>query len=574
MKHNIFGHGVYGLLVNSAPNRVFTSVVLSTVAGLLQVMLIPVLVMSFDVNVRDGLVDVVYKDHFELFGMTIRTPGFALFFFSMCFLILLLRSSSGRIMSAVVTRLVLEIKRDIYKKINNAPVQDVEKTGFSSLLAVLTTDIEKIAMGARMIPLVINYLVVLLGVVVLLGMANFKVMLFILGCTLVGILLYQPFSIFGNKAFIQARHLVNKIVESNKGIILGCKELKLSDKKKKGFNAELQNMEEEHRKLQLRGSTLFMVGAQFSGMMIMLIIGIVAFALSNFYSLSTGALIGIVMILLYLSEPLMGIVECVSNIFPARIALFSLMRNMRGLGAEVEAQHSTSSKVHNVQRIRLQDLEYSFGSHDEAEKGFAIGPVNLALEAGQVTFITGGNGSGKSTLGKVISLLYSKQAGEIYFDKSAVTSDNITECRRSIAAIFTDFYLFPRLYDVSDEQEKKIPEYLQELMLEQKVTVNNGELSTTNLSDGQRKRIALLVSYLEDKDVYVFDEWAADQDPQFKEVFYTGILNKLKACGKIVVVITHDDRYFHLADQLVKMESGKIVKVIDQRPQLERANVA
>ncbi|MES2825124.1 MAG: cyclic peptide export ABC transporter [Pseudomonadota bacterium] len=572
MKHNIFNHGIYGLLVNSAPNRVFISVALSTLAGLLQVILIPLLVMSFDVDSSDGLVHINYKDNFEILGISIRTPGFALFFFTMCFLILLLRSGSGRMMSEVVTRLVLEIKRDIYQKINGAPVQDVERIGFSSLLAVLTTDIEKIAIGTRAIPLVINYVVVLLGVIILLGIVNFKVMLFILGCTLFGILCYQPFSIFGNKAFIQARHLINRIVESNKAIILGSKELKLSEKKKKGFITELQQMEEAHRKLQLRGSTLFMVGAQFSGMMIMLIIGIVAFALSNFYSLSSGALISIVMILLYLSEPLLGIVECVSSIFPARIALFSLMRNMRGLGVEIENQHSTVSHNKRVRQIHLKNMSYCFGTG--AEKGFSIGPISLSLEAGQVTFITGGNGSGKSTLGKVISLLYNKESGDIYFDGSPVTNDSIADFRKNIAAIFTDFYLFPRLYDVSAEQEQKIPEYLKELMLEEKVTITNGELSTTSLSDGQRKRIALLVSYLEDKDVYVFDEWAADQDPQFKKVFYTSILSKLKAKGKIVIVITHDDRYFNLADQLVKMESGKIVSILDQRQQLNCVNVA
>lgn len=410
--------------------------------------------------------------------------------------------------------------------------------------------------------------------IILLGIVNFKVMLFILGCTLVGILCYQPFSIFGNRAFIQARHLINRIVESNKAIILGSKELKLSEKKKKGFINELQQMEEAHRKLQLRGSTLFMVGAQFSGMMIMLIIGIVAFALSNFYSLSSGALISIVMILLYLSEPLLGIVECVSSIFPARIALFSLMRNMRGLGVEIESQHDSMNHNKRLRQIHLKNMSYCFGSGDEAEKGFSIGPINLCLNAGQVTFITGGNGSGKSTMGKVISLLYNKESGDIYFDGAPVTNDTIADFRKNIAAIFTDFYLFPRLYDVSAEQEQKIPEYLKELMLEEKVSITNGELSTTNLSDGQRKRIALLVSYLEDKDVYVFDEWAADQDPQFKKVFYTNILSKLRARGKIVVVITHDDRYFNLADQLVKMESGKIVSILDQRQQLDCVNVA
>jgi len=164
-------------------------------------------------------------------------------------------------------------------------------------------------------------------------------------------------------------------------------------------------------------------------------------------------------------------------------------------------------------------------------------------------------------MSKLLSLHYLPVGGGVSVNDMPITDDNRSQVRQSISAIYTDFHLFTRLYDVSDEEQKKIPEYLQELKLDHKVSLTDQRFSTLGLSDGQRKRIALFVSYLEDRDVYVFDEWAADQDPQFKETFYSTILFRLKALGKIVIVITHDDRYFHLADQLIKMENGALKSV-------------
>jgi ABC-type siderophore export system, fused ATPase and permease components len=97
------------------------------------------------------------------------------------------------------------------------------------------------------------------------------------------------------------------------------------------------------------------------------------------------------------------------------------------------------------------------------------------------------------------------------------------------------------------------------LQLTQKVTLKEGKFSTLALSTGQRKRLALLVAWLEDRPFYLFDEWAADQDPAFREVFYHQLLPALTARGKAVVVITHDDRYFHLADRCLKLEWGQLV---------------
>jgi putative ATP-binding cassette transporter len=113
---------------------------------------------------------------------------------------------------------------------------------------------------------------------------------------------------------------------------------------------------------------------------------------------------------------------------------------------------------------------------------------------------------------------------------------------------------------------------LKRLHLDHKVQVNDGAFSTRDLSQGQRKRLALVVAYLEDRPFYVFDEWAADQDPAFKDVFYQVLLPDLRARGKTVLAISHDDRYFHLADRRIKLEDGQIVENVETRRNEDHAS--
>ena len=87
----------------------------------------------------------------------------------------------------------------------------------------------------------------------------------------------------------------------------------------------------------------------------------------------------------------------------------------------------------------------------------------------------------------------------------------------------------------------------------------DGRFSTLDLSTGQRKRLAMVAALLDDKPIYIFDEWAADQDPGFRRYFYEGLLGELKARGKTVLAVTHDDRYFGVADRVVKRGEGGVV---------------
>ena len=189
-----------------------------------------------------------------------------------------------------------------------------------------------------------------------------------------------------------------------------------------------------------------------------------------------------------------------------------------------------------------------------------LNQTHLRLKRGQRYGLCGPNGSGKSTLAKLITGLYIPQKGKILLNGQPITNQNREAYRQLFTAIFADFYLFDRILGINlNNLDDRATKYLQKLELNYKVEVSEGIFSTTDLSQGQRKRLALLVALLEDRPIYLFDEWASDQDPHFREIFYKQILMELKVMGKIVLVISHDDRYFHLADRIVKLDYGQFV---------------
>jgi len=211
--------------------------------------------------------------------------------------------------------------------------------------------------------------------------------------------------------------------------------------------------------------------------------------------------------------------------------------------------------MHDSRKRETRKTNYIQGE----ETKFKVGPINYEFNSGEVIFITGGNGSGKSTFAKLLTGLYSPTSGSLIMNGNTVSPNILNEY---YSAIFNDFFLFEKLYGVDyTEKENEIKNYLNILQLDEKVEVVNGQFSTTKLSTGQKKRLALLVSYLDDRPIYVFDEWTADQDPEFRLFFYSNLLPDLQNNGKCIIAVTHDDRYFSFADKVIKMDMGKIINV-------------
>jgi putative ATP-binding cassette transporter len=242
----------------------------------------------------------------------------------------------------------------------------------------------------------------------------------------------------------------------------------------------------------------------------------------------------------------------------ARVAAEQLLQLRTEMPEAAPPQLPATAAPACWREIRLNGVVHRFDSGG-GESSFVVGPVDLVLEPGEIVFLTGGNGSGKTTLAKLLVGLYTPEAGSITLDGKPVQATNIEDYRSLFTTVFSDFHLFGSLLGLErpglDDDAR---DHLALLRLDQKVHVNEGVFSTIELSQGQRKRLALLTAYLEDRPIYVFDEWTADQEPLFREVFYRHLLPGLRERSKTAIVITHDDRYFEAADRVIELDYGRI----------------
>ena len=558
---------LFGLLNQTAPNKVFIALTLGSLAGLAYAGIVPLILLTLQPELNRFMqpeTDISYW----LFGIfEISSPKQALFFFSIVLFILVFRSTSEALVYHVSIDATVGLRKKLYRRISQLPIRDLEKIGPSRLLTALNNDISTITNGASVFPNMLVASATLFGMLCFLLYLNIEVFIFVLAIIVFGAITYRIPLLFARRSMITARNSFDGIQEGMRGLIYGAKELKLNEQKRNDYLAEsLIANEAGFTAAQKHGRTLLSIGLNYGTMICFFAIGIVTYVMSNYFALSQQSLLGVVMVLLYITAPLATIINSMSPVILASVAA----KKLDGLLNEMPIESlGEESEVVDCHQIKIKGLEYTY-THSE-EHGFHLGPVDLTLRRGEVTFLVGSNGSGKTTLGKLLSLHYVPEKGDIYFDDQIVTDDNRKVCRQIISSIYSDFYLFTKLYGVSSEElDRRAMQNIKDLGLEGKVTIQNGEFSSTELSDGQKKRLALLVACLEDRAIYVFDEWAADQDPGFKEIFYYQILPGLKKLNKLVIVITHDDRYFHVADKLVKMESGKKLLEEDRNQELEK----
>ncbi|MEM9920681.1 MAG: ATP-binding cassette domain-containing protein, partial [Bacteroidota bacterium] len=208
-----------------------------------------------------------------------------------------------------------------------------------------------------------------------------------------------------------------------------------------------------------------------------------------------------------------------------------------------------------IQSLQAEGICFQYDKKED-EAAFGIGPIDLEVKQGEILFIIGGNGSGKTTLAKMLTGLYQPDKGALKINGETVSNHELSEY---FSTVFSPAHLFEKLYDIDYEAKKEAAdEYLKKLQLDNKVTIKENKYNTIDLSGGQRKRLALLQCYMEDSPIYLFDEWAADQDPSYRNFFYRKLLPEMKAQGKIVIAITHDDHYFDVADKVMEMKYGHL----------------
>lgn len=280
-----------------------------------------------------------------------------------------------------------------------------------------------------------------------------------------------------------------------------------------------------------------------------------------------------VLILLFLKGPIDQIATGLPTFGRARVAL-QRIEELRAHFAQRASESETIGQslpptAVTMERLELRGVTYRFEAETQAHSSFTLGPIDLELRKGEMVFIVGDNGAGKTTLMKLLLGLYAPTDGEILLDRQPVMPQTQEDYRQLFSTVLSDFHLFdelvaPELNGASlDSQAER---HLKRLGLGHKASVQDGRLSTIDLSTGQRKRLALLHAYLEYRPVMVLDEWAADQDPKFREMFYTELLPELRERGHLLVVISHDDRHFAMADRVLRMHEGQLVEDPCARP--------
>ncbi|MCP3778714.1 cyclic peptide export ABC transporter [Paenibacillus sp. MZ03-122A] len=450
-------------------------------------------------------------------------------------------------------------RTSLIDKILSASYQNIEKVGKDRIFASLNNDTEVISGGINILISGFTSLFTLVCCFVYLGVINFSGLLISIVVILVAAGLYFITGRYANRLWEQTRDIQNTFFRFIDHMVHGYKELSINNQKKNEFKEDVQTSTWAYRSKRILGDLNFANVFVIGELLFTAVIGIVAFLFPIlFKGIESQSLASYVFVFLYMTAPVHGILNSIPSMIGVRIS----WKRLNGLEQELSAVVSQET-VENLPAadaggpFELELKNVAFNYKNQKDTHFAVGPINAVFRSGEITFVTGGNGSGKSTLGKLITGLYEPDEGEILLNGNQVSAKKLGQY---FSAVFSDFHLFEKLYGLEvHELNDRINQELRALEIDDKVHVSGNQFSTIRLSTGQRKRLALLVSRLEDRPFYLFDEWAADQDPEFRSVFYHTILPEFKRQGKCVIAITHDDRYFGVADKLIKMEMGDAV---------------
>jgi putative pyoverdin transport system ATP-binding/permease protein len=482
-------------------------------------------------------------------------------FISLVFITILTSILAQYLLVKISQSAIYKLRLSLSQKILASPLRNLEQIGASKLLAALTEDINSISNAVLAIPFLCINLALIIGCLIYLAWLSRSVFLTTIAILIIGILIIQLLVTKAYKLFERAREIEDKLFKNFSAITEGTKELKLNRDRRDAFLAnELEVNAAESQTANINSMAIVSIAYGNSQLLFFLLYGILIFALPQFRSIESGVLSGYVVTLTYLMRPFESIFEILPSISQASVALNKIDTLGLSLVDRAEILAITSNSYLTFDRsLELKNVTHTYYREQE-ETNFTLESIDLTFYPQEIVFIIGGNGSGKSTLGKLIAGLYIPEAGEILVDGKLIIEANRESYRQLFAAVFADFYLFENLLGIhEDEIDLQAKDYLQKLQLDKKVKIDRGKFSTIELSQGQRKRLALLTAYLEDRPIYLFDEWAAEQDPYFREIFYQQLLPELKQRGKTVIVITHDDRYFYLADRLIKLDYGRIV---------------
>ncbi|WP_439212415.1 multidrug ABC transporter permease/ATP-binding protein [Duffyella gerundensis] len=458
---------------------------------------------------------------------------------------------------------VYRLRGEFIKRILDTRVERIEQIGNAQLLAGLTSDVRAITIAFVRLPELIQGVILTLGSAAWLAWLSPKMLLITslwVAITIVGgwLLVARVY-----RHMAKLRDIEDRLYGDFQTVTEGRKELQLNRQRAQLiYDTVYQENASAYRDHIVRADTYHLSAVNWSNIMMLGAIGIVFWMANSLGWANTAVAATYSLTLLFLRTPLLSAVGALPTLLSAQVAFnklrtFDLAEHRPGFATPV---------VHpQWQTLELRDVSFHYG-----EKGFNVGPVNLTLKRGELLFLIGGNGSGKSTLAMLLTGLYQPTGGTILLDGVALEENQREGYRQLFSAVFTDPHLFDRLIGPGGEPANPtlVQHWLARLKMQDKIKLEGNRVLNLKLSKGQSKRLALLLAIAEERDILLLDEWAADQDPHFRRIFYREILPWLQEMGKTVFAISHDDHYFVHADRLLEMREGQLSELTgDERQQ-------
>lgn len=490
------------------------------------------------------------KTSVNLMYFALFIVAFILYFFSK-------RISFVKSMS-IVENIVKNIRIRISDKVRYANLESIEKLGLAQIQTRLSTDTLTVSNASYiMISAVQGVMMFFFGMLYILYLSKTAFFL-VLTAVIAGVVVYRFYNSVVVEQIDKSISHDDTFFKSLLNIINGFNELKINRKKSDDVIKYHSKIVEENEIIRNMTNEVFAKSSILIQVFAYLLLGCVVFVLPQFSDAHSEVVTKIVTVLIFMMSPMDMITGAVPTYSRANRSAYFL----KELEEEIDKMadysiYNEENNFDNFDTISLDNIYFHY--KDENNKAlFGVGPISFNIKQGEMIFIRGGNGSGKSTIMKLFTRLYNLDEGSIRVDDKIVDDMNIKNYQNLFSMILSDFHLFDRLYGVDNIDINRVNLLLNKMGLSDKITYEDGRFSNINLSTGQRKRLALVMALMEDKPLYILDEWAADQDPEFREYFYNTILPELKAEGKTVVAVTHDEKYFNCADRIIKIAEGKI----------------
>ncbi|HIE01190.1 MAG TPA: cyclic peptide export ABC transporter [Thiotrichaceae bacterium] len=458
-----------------------------------------------------------------------------------------------------IEKFIRKVRVRIADKIRSAELHFIENSERGEMYTRLTQDSNLISQsGLLLITAAQSGMVLVFSFLYLAWLSPISFLM-----TIVFISLAVYIYLFYEKTISKQLHLATqkeaKFFEYFSHLLDGFKELKMNRQKSDDLFEHIDTLSQETEKLKVNVGLQQVTTLMFSRMSFYLLLAILVFVVPSFHASHVDEIYKISTTILFIIGPISMLVSSLPTVSQSNVALENLTELETQLdGVIIEIYSQQQSMGSDFNEIQLEKATFSYPDK-QGKSLFSIGPITLSIQKGEMLFIVGGNGSGKSTLLKLLTGLYYPTKGSVDLNSELIDRTQYASYRSLFAIIFTDFHLFDKLYGLSNIDDKQVKELLRLMQLDKKTKYRAGEFTQLDLSTGQKKRLAFVAAILDNKPIYIFDELAADQDPQFRQYFYEVILPDLKLKGKTIIAVTHDDKYFHVADRVLKMEEGQLV---------------